>query len=52
MADYEHIIYKKRGHVDAQYLSGLARAQSQPAGEFSEGVRSFLEKRMPEFTAE
>lgn len=37
---------------DAQYLSGLARAHSQPAGEFSEGVRSFLEKRMPEFTAE
>jgi 2-(1,2-epoxy-1,2-dihydrophenyl)acetyl-CoA isomerase len=37
---------------DAQYLSGLARGLSQPAGEFGEGVRSFLEKRAPEFTAE
>jgi 2-(1,2-epoxy-1,2-dihydrophenyl)acetyl-CoA isomerase len=37
---------------DAQYLSGLARGLSQPSGEFSEGVRSFLEKRQPEFTAE
>jgi E-phenylitaconyl-CoA hydratase len=37
---------------DAQYLSGLARGLSQSSGEFSEGVRSFLEKRQPEFTAE
>ena len=40
------------GYDDTQYLSGLARAHSQPAGEFGEGVRSFLEKRIPEFTAE
>ncbi|MEE8336933.1 MAG: enoyl-CoA hydratase/isomerase family protein [Dehalococcoidia bacterium] len=37
---------------DTQYLSGLARDLAQPAGEFAEGVRSFLEKRAPEFTAE
>ncbi len=35
-----------------QHLSGLARGLSQPSGEFSEGTRSFLEKREPEFTAE
>jgi 2-(1,2-epoxy-1,2-dihydrophenyl)acetyl-CoA isomerase len=37
---------------DTQYLSGLARGLSQPSGEFGEGVRSFLEKREPEFTSE
>ena len=37
---------------DTQYLSGLARGLSQPAGEFAEGTRSFLEKRAPEFNAE
>jgi enoyl-CoA hydratase/carnithine racemase len=37
---------------DTQYLSGLARGLAQPAGEFAEGVASFLEKRRSTFTAE
>lgn len=35
-----------------QYLSGLARGLSEPAGEFAEGTYSFLEKRKPDFNAE
>lgn len=41
-----------RDYNETQYLSGLARSLSEPAGEFAEGVYSFLEKRKPEFTAE
>ena len=37
---------------DTQYLSGLARGLSEPAGEFAEGTYSFLEKRKPDFNAE
>jgi len=36
---------------DTQYLSGLARALAEPAGEFAEGTKSFLEKRAPHFKA-
>lgn len=36
---------------ETQYMSGLARGLAQPAGEFSEGTRAFLEKRKPNFTA-
>ncbi len=36
---------------ETQYLSGLARSISQPAGEFAEGTKSFLEKRAPHFKA-
>lgn len=36
---------------DTQYLSGLARGIAEPAGEFAEGTKSFLEKRAPNFKA-
>lgn len=36
---------------ETQYLSGLARSLAEPAGEFTEGTKSFLEKRPPNFKA-
>ena len=40
-----------KSYDETQYLSGLARGLSEPAGEFAEGTHSFLEKRKPEFNA-